>query len=302
LILCELFAIEGNGASLNTGEDMSGRAIKRERNFASSADPSGEIARAAAKVSGRRICRLNIGRTTVWLKDFNEPSPPKWEGLQRAASRMTRLQLLRPVPSGEGAGGARREIEAIRQFHEIGVRVPDVLWTNGGKVAISDIGETLRDLERRSGAAAISNQAALAAKELARVHSHGLVHGRPILRNLTWDGDRIGFIDFEENSAAVMSLSAAQARDVLLLIVSIGRRGAQEAVETALEASAATMQREVAAELVRAVRLARPLGGAIGDMLLRGGNRDLIGIVQAVRAVSAARLPALAAAPDRSHQ
>ncbi len=47
-------------------------------------------------------------------------------------------------------------------------------------------------------------------------HARGAYFGQPLPRNLTWDGDKVGFIDFEEDPLEVMDLSEAQARDWLM--------------------------------------------------------------------------------------
>jgi tRNA A-37 threonylcarbamoyl transferase component Bud32 len=238
-----------------------------------------------ASSSGRRVRRIAIDGAAAWVKDFDVPSPPKWRGLQSALFLVTRAELLRPVTSPSGGAAARNEIEAMSRFREVGAFVPELISARGARIVISDIGATLRDIERIGGESAIGGLAIAAAAELARVHAAGLVHGRPILRNLTWDGRRIGFIDFEEQPLSVMPRDAAQARDVLLFLISLGRRNRQAAVSGALRTYRERMPAAVETQFYRIARLARPLAGRLGKKLTRIGSRDIAGLVRAARAL-----------------
>jgi tRNA A-37 threonylcarbamoyl transferase component Bud32 len=237
--------------------------------------------------AGPRTTRRTVGGRTVWRKRFDRPSPPKWHRLQRFAFLVTRNAVFKAVPSPDGPDGMRQEIETMRRFREIGVRVPEIVRTQETMIEMTDIGETLRALEGKGGEGAIAGAVVGAASELARIHGRGLVHGRPILRNLTWDGSSIGFIDFEEELLAVMPLAAAQARDILLLLMSVGRRNSGALVDEVFAAYADRMPAAVAAELRRVYRLARPLTGLPGRILMRSGNLDIAGAVRAVSAMTA---------------
>ena len=239
--------------------------------------------------SAPRISKVTIDGQVLWLKDFDQTSPSKWRSLQQAAFLVTRLEILRPVPSPAGVEGCEHEIEAMRRFREAGARVPEIRWRRGAAIAITDIGETLRLMEARGGQAAIEGGAIAAAGELSRIHAHGLAHGRPILRNLTWDGAAIGFLDFEEQPMSVMSREAAQARDILLLLASLGRRNSKELVKAAFDAYATAMPPGVEPELLRVTRLAPTLTGRLGKHLHRIGSRDLDGLTSALSAVAERR-------------
>ena len=239
--------------------------------------------------AGARVSRTEIGGRAVWLKNFAEPSPPKWAALQRAAFVVLRLDLLKPIPTRGGPAGAAAEAAAMERFRAVGAPVPEVISIRDALLTISDLGPTLRDIERRAGSAAIAAPVSAAARELSRLHGLGLVHGRPILRNLTWDGKIVGFIDFEEEPLQAMSADAAAARDILLLLMSVGRRGSGAAVDAAFAAYAPAMRPGVMRQLLRVVALGRPLTGRVGQLLMRSGNRDVIGLVHALRALRTLR-------------
>lgn len=241
---------------------------------------------ASLPATNRRIAPLEIDGVRAWLKDFDQPSPAKWHHIQRALFIITRLQVLRPAPSHSGIKGVETEIAAMHRFRQIGARVPQLLWAEGARILISDIGETMRDRQHRLGTSAIGDAATTsAARELRRIHAQGVVHGRPILRNMTWDGETVGFLDFEERPTEVMPVEAAQARDVLLLLMSIARRSEAELVRTTFRAYAADISPSVEDELQRLVRASRPLAGGLGRAFARTGNRNLRGLIGALTAL-----------------
>jgi tRNA A-37 threonylcarbamoyl transferase component Bud32 len=237
----------------------------------------------------RRISRIKINGEALWLKDFDQTSRPKWHAVQQAVFVVTRLQVLRPVPSRAGNAGCEHEIEAMRLFREAGARVPDVRWRREAAIAITDIGETLRAIEGRVGGAGIAVPAMAAARELGRIHGQGLAHGRPILRNLTWDGATVGFLDFEEQPMSVMPRDTAQARDILLLLMSLGRRNQQQLVSAAFGGYAAEMSAGVELELRRLARATRLLTGGLAPYLLRVGTRDVKGLLVALSVLRVGR-------------
>jgi tRNA A-37 threonylcarbamoyl transferase component Bud32 len=208
---------------------------------------------AEANLAAGRIAPLEIAGARAWLKNFDQPSPPEWHRVQRALAFVSRLQVMRPVPALHGVEGAKNEIAAMRAFEESGARVPKLLWAQGAKILISDIGPTLREEERRMARAGFAGACLVAARELRRIHSHGLVHGRPILRNLTWDAETIGFLDFEERPTNVMPLATAHARDVVLFLSSLGRHFEGQFLQVAFVDYLVGAKPEVERELRRIV-------------------------------------------------
>jgi hypothetical protein len=84
----------------------------------------------------------------------------------------------------------------------------------------------------------------------------------------------------------VMPVDAAQARDVVLFLMSIGRRSGADLTNAAFRIYRQGIRPGVDAELQRVARSARPLTGVLGRTLARSGNRDLIGLVRALVALA----------------
>lgn len=240
---------------------------------------------AEAGLNGRRIAPLEIGGTRAWLKDFDQPSPPEWHGVQRALALVSRLRILRPVPALDGMEGAMNEIAAMQAFREAGERVPHLLWAEGARILTSDIGLTIRDQERGASQAVLTKACLSAAEKLSGIHNRGLVHGRPILRNMTWDGATVGLIDFEERPTMVMPLETAQARDVLLFLTSLGRRFDRAFLRKAFAAYARNSGAEVDRELQRVVRRSTLLLKSPFAKIAASQGRTLSGVIGALGAL-----------------
>ena len=96
------------------------------------------------------------------------------------------------------------------------MNVPDVLGTGHAALVIGDNGSSFNTCLRQADEAGRDRLVMAAMQAIAEAHARGAYFGQPLPRNLTWDGDKVGFIDFEEDPLEVMDLSEAQARDWLM--------------------------------------------------------------------------------------
>ena len=118
-----------------------------------------------------------------------------WAGerlwIKRAVSVGGLDRLRKPWPKRAFA----REIATLRAFEKLGAPVPGIVTAGDDFVVMRDGGEGLPAL-----LAATDDPAPLLAAAgdgLARFHALGLVHGRPALRDMLWDGQAVRFVDFE---------------------------------------------------------------------------------------------------------
>lgn len=160
----------------------------------------------------------------VWIKQICPPKARIWHVLQRMLAALLRQPILRCTVSPGGPGALAHEAERLMVFKARGFHVPEVLAHNEQMLILSDAGPQLRAWLDGSDDA-LSRKAALreATRALARVHSDNMTHGRPYVRDMTWDGVRIGFLDLEEDPVRVMPLACAQARDIWLFLGSAAR-------------------------------------------------------------------------------
>lgn len=137
--------------------------------------------RTALEKNPTRVQQLVFQDQTFWLK------------------RCEHLSGLRLWQKGDPAVAFEAERQALHQLRDLGAPVPEILAEGDDFIALSDSGQPLNTvlqnpeipLETRLG---IFEQAALS---LAGLHALGVSHGRPSLKDICWDGQRITWIDFE---------------------------------------------------------------------------------------------------------
>ena len=164
--------------------------------------PTAEMLLAAARSEPvQRLTRIEVSGKSFFIKRPETHASMRWR-----------------VQKGDPARAFARELSLIRAFAARGAPVPDILAEDTHLVILADHGPNLAEL-LRSGRAdkAVLREAGTA---LARLHSLGLTHGRPSLRDLCWDGDRVTFLDLEAG-AKLHATQRDQARDLYLLLHSV---------------------------------------------------------------------------------
>lgn len=211
-----------------------------------------------------RIERVPLSSHLVWIKRYGTEKPSVWRYLQAILSRIIPVDFLRPCACLTPREMAERETRRIGLFAEQGIAVPKVLYASNGAIMLTDAGITVqRRLGQLKGAGdpvAHDDLMVACAAELGRVHGRGLCHGRPYPRDMFFAGDRLGFMDFEEDPQTVMPLAVAQARDIWLLFLQIAT-GSCLGRETQNRAYDAWSREAPAAARAELQRMIRFLGG-----------------------------------------
>lgn len=113
------------------------------------------------------------------------------------------------------------EHQRLLDLGRAGEQVPRVLSYRADQLVTSDLGPTLAEcLDALPLAQRLSLMEAASA-DLGRFHARGHWHGGAQARNITWDGQAFGRIDFEEALCPPMALRTVQAYDVLQLLLSL---------------------------------------------------------------------------------
>jgi len=173
----------------------------------------------------KNVASHRFGSERVWLKKAG-PRHGKWGyRVMAAVARMVRLDIIKPVPNPGGEAAIATEARRLKQLAAAGLRVPTVLAQQPDGLLISDLGESGRAtvvLQERLDQAAAAGPAALLAvwreglAAIAAVHVCGQHLSQAFDRNLVQCPDGvIGYIDFEDDPAEVMTLAECQARDWL---------------------------------------------------------------------------------------
>jgi len=180
---------------------------------------------------------------------------------------MARLDIIKPVPNPGGEAAIATEARRLKQLAAAGLRVPTVLAQQPDGLLISDLGESGRAtvvLQERLDQAAAAGPAALLAvwreglAAIAAVHVRGQHLSQAFDRNLVQCPDGvIGYIDFEDDPAEVMTLAECQARDWLSYLHSTAmmlEAAAPQAAGQHWHAALATVNEEVRERIAHAAR------------------------------------------------
>ncbi len=164
-----------------------------------------------------RVERVDRG----WVKRAEPAGKNPWRHLVRFTTSVVPWPLLRSTATTGDSDSVQAEASRLREWHAKGLPVPQLLEVSEEFILTADAGVPLRnwlrnepDSRRRLAAVA------LAARGLAQLHRMGHCHGRPFMKDILFDGDRISFIDLEEDPTRVMPLVTAQVRDLMLFVMS----------------------------------------------------------------------------------
>ena len=152
----------------------------------------------------------------AWLKQYGEGSRAVALGLLNFVAHRFQLDALRPPPHRGGEAAKETEARRLGELAAQGVNVPHVIGTGHAALVLEDNGSSFNTCLRQADAAGRDVLVAAAMQAIAAAHAKGAYFGQPLPRNLTWDGAKVGFIDFEEDPLEVMDLAQAQARDWLM--------------------------------------------------------------------------------------
>lgn len=159
----------------------------------------------------------------AWLKQYAKGRRVLALGLLNVVAHHFKLDALRPPPHRGGQGACRTESRRLRELHAQGVNVPQLLGSGEAALLLEDNGCCFNICLRRADPVGRDVLVATALQAIAAAHATGAYFGQPLPRNLTWDGTRVGFIDFEEDPLEVMNLVHAQARDWLMFAYGAAR-------------------------------------------------------------------------------
>ncbi|WP_225030162.1 BUD32 family EKC/KEOPS complex subunit [Xinfangfangia pollutisoli] len=110
--------------------------------------------------------------------------------------RVERMGLVLRLQKGDPQERFEAERQGLHVLAEKGMPVVPVVMEGPDFLVTPDIGQALTLMDKADPAEAARAFAA-AGKSLALLHWAGLVHGRPAVRDICWDGREARFIDLE---------------------------------------------------------------------------------------------------------
>ena len=166
-------------------------------------------AEAAIAANGARVQRIEHAGRFYWVKHEEE------------------LTLRMRLQKGDPHRAFEAERNALHQLAEAGAPVPRVVAEGPDYFVTPDCGTPLQGLFGRSAIHAFS----AAAEGLAGFHAKGLSHGRPSVKDIAWDGQRVTFFDFERFAAKRNSFKG-HVQDVVILLFSAFAETGRQTPET----------------------------------------------------------------------
>lgn len=156
--------------------------------------------------NGERIHQFTYHGRSYWLK--------------QAETLCGWMKLLKPDP----LQSIEQEKQVLHQLSAQAVPVPEIVSEGPGYLVLEDAGRTLKEWLKTPG---ISRQTQLSilkdsASTLAHLHLKGFFHGRPALRDITWQEGKVMFIDFEAQPAQTSPVDSC-VRDLLVYLHSLYR-------------------------------------------------------------------------------
>lgn len=143
------------------------------------------------------------------------------------------------LQKGDAARAFERERRALHDLGRLGLPVPPVVDEAEDYFVTPDSGVPLAKILRDRLLAEEERMAAFraAARALHAFHAAGIAHGRPNLRDMLWDGERITLIDFERY-APRRNRRINMALDLLMFVFSayVAAEGARPEIDAAIAA------------------------------------------------------------------
>lgn len=175
---------------------------------------------AALRLNTERVFAIQWQGDRFWIKQPVTARKTIWHGLSAWVARLTDNPLFMPTVSKCALSALDYEIKHISRLHKKGASVPVIVAKDHGWFATADHGITLQKLFKRADLPDdnLDNIVVKAGITLAELHHLRDWHGRPALRDMLWDGEKVTLIDFEENPAQHLSTVQCMSRDIFLFM------------------------------------------------------------------------------------
>ncbi|WP_108484676.1 hypothetical protein [Oceaniglobus ichthyenteri] len=139
----------------------------------------------ALATNPQRVQRLDHAGQTIWIKRRETPG------------------LLLRLQKGNPDAAFKAERHALHEWHRMRAPAPKILAEGTDFLALADSGRPLNALLSDPQITTADRIEAFhaAGRALAALHARQISHGRPSLKDICWDGQKITFLDLERYAA-----------------------------------------------------------------------------------------------------
>ncbi len=175
--------------------------------------------------AGARTFKIVHQQQAFWIKQSQIAHRRIWHWLGAVAALLSGNPLLKPTVATGGPEALKAEASRLRKLAALGVSVPQIVAEGKDWFMLNDIGRPLTGWIRDPEVSREQKRTIVkkASEQLALLHSQGLWHGRPAFRDMAYDGQFFGFLDFEEDPGGVLTPAQCIMRDALLYFHSLHR-------------------------------------------------------------------------------
>lgn len=152
----------------------------------------------------------------VWIRKAGRHNAAWRYRLLGLVVKVLHLGVLTPVPNLGGTAAIAIEAARLHELSAAGIYVPELLAQQENALMMSELdGQTLLDHITREAEQKKLDSWLAGVHAIAEVHRKKQFLSQAFARNIMSDGERIGFIDFEDNPFTVLTLEQCQSRDWL---------------------------------------------------------------------------------------
>ena len=185
-----------------------------------------------------RVFSVDYQGRRIFVKRAERVRHKAWLRFSRALCVRLGVSMLQPGADPNGAKAVRFEAGRMRRLKKRGLPVPVVCASGADWLAMENAGIKLIKVFRNTEISRQEKEELIrrAAELLVALHAQGIHHGRPALKDMVYDGERIVLLDFEDGILLRTSRRQRLWRDLLLFLQSVVKETDPELAEVALAA------------------------------------------------------------------
>jgi len=171
----------------------------------------------------KRTFSLEYKGDKIWVKQSESAETNIWHRLGGMMASLIHSPLFVPTVATDGKSSLDGEAKRLEHYALQGIQVPLLVAKGNGWLALSDAGRPLNAFVRDPKIDKDLKFKAVfqSVHAIVQLHQQNLWHGRPALRDIAYDGDKVTLIDFEEDPGSILSPEECMVRDLFLFVHSL---------------------------------------------------------------------------------